>query len=123
MTTQSANQESNFNKKLFIVILILFIGLVCTRKAMAQSKVSVDNIKIENNVITKTTLKTDTIEITGYWYTDRYGELYEVFVGRKGSYYIVRTSKKTGNTYRYYLPKDVVEAIKTDIETKKLLAK
>jgi hypothetical protein len=43
---------------------------------------------------------------TVFTYTDAKGSIYPVYVGSKGSLYVARTSKKTGNYYRQYLPKE-----------------
>jgi hypothetical protein len=40
---------------------------------------------------------------TGYTYTDSKGVVYPVYVNDSGRYFVVRTSKKTGNEYKQYL--------------------
>lgn len=40
---------------------------------------------------------------TGKIYEDSKGAKYHIWQGAKGAYYIIRTSKETGKTYRQYL--------------------
>lgn len=40
---------------------------------------------------------------TGYNYTDSKGNVYPVYVTESGRYYVLRTSKNTGKTYKQYL--------------------
>lgn len=43
---------------------------------------------------------------SGQTYKDKEGKTYTVYVGARGGKYILRTSKKTGKEYKYYLPKN-----------------
>jgi len=40
---------------------------------------------------------------TGKTFEDKKGVLYPIFKSGKGKYFIIRTSAKTGNTYKQYL--------------------
>lgn len=42
---------------------------------------------------------------SGEVYKDKEGKTYTVYVGARGGKYILKTSKKTGKEYKYYLPK------------------
>ena len=53
-------------------------------------------------------------EITPYTWTDKDGVKYVVFESKKGSYYIIKISKKTGKDYKYYLPKEVQEQMRRE---------
>jgi len=43
---------------------------------------------------------------TTYTYTDANGKREPVYVGGKGSFYVARVAKKSGNYYRKYLKED-----------------
>lgn len=40
---------------------------------------------------------------TGQTFTDNDGKVYPVYTTSRGSLFVIRTSKKTGKEYRYYL--------------------
>lgn len=68
----------------------------------------------------KTAAKTEQVkEETTYTYTDNKGETYKVYKSKNGAFFILRTSKKTGKEYRYYLPKAVQEAMGRKYDDKK----
>lgn len=68
----------------------------------------------------KSTAKTEQVkEETTYTYTDNKGETYKVYKSKNGAFFILRTSKKTGKEYRYYLPKDVQIAMGRKYDDKK----
>ena len=52
---------------------------------------------------------------TGIYYQDKDGIRYIIYVSPKGSLYIKKISKKTGKEYKYYLPKDIQETIKREL--------
>ena len=52
---------------------------------------------------------------TGVYYQDKDGIRYIIYVSPKGSLYIKKISKKTGREYKYYLPKDIQETIKREL--------
>lgn len=52
---------------------------------------------------------------TKYTWEDKEGNKYPIFITKKGACYVLRTSKKTGKEYKYYLPKDVQETIKKEL--------
>ena len=49
--------------------------------------------------------------LTGYTWKDSKGNVYDIYISKKGSCYIIKTSKKTGKQYRQYLPKEVSNTI------------
>lgn len=89
--------------------IIIAIALLLTIGAQAQSQKYQIN---GNNIIavSQTKVKKEA-QKTSYTYTIK-GKTYEVYKGAKGSYYIIRTSTKTGKEYKYYLPKDVQQMLK-----------
>lgn len=80
---------------LFCFSLILIVTLVLIIRKKEQSS------KIEK-ILEK------------YRSEDEKGYKSPIYVTTKGTYYIFRTSKKTGKEYKYYLPKDVQETIKKE---------
>lgn len=52
---------------------------------------------------------------TKYTWEDKEGNKYPIFITKKGACYVLRTSKKTGKEYKYYLPKDIQETIKKEL--------
>lgn len=52
---------------------------------------------------------------TKYTWEDKEGNQYPIFITKKGACYVLRTSKKTGKEYKYYLPKDIQETIKREL--------
>lgn len=63
-------------------------------------------------------LKSNTKTI--YTWTDKDGNIFPIFITNRGACYILKTSKKTGKEYKYYLPKEIQETIKKELsgETK-----
>lgn len=52
---------------------------------------------------------------TKYTWEDKEGNKYPIFVTKKGACYVKKVSKKTGKEYKYYLPKDIQETIKREL--------
>lgn len=85
--------------------IILAIAMLLTMGVQAQSQQKYQTNG--NNIVAVSQAKQKKeAQKTSYTYTIK-GKTYEVYQGAKGSYYIVRTSTKTGKDYKYYLPKDV----------------
>lgn len=80
---------------LFCFSLILIVALALTIRKRKQSA------KVEK-ILEK------------YRSKDEEGYNSPIYITTKGTYYIFRTSKKTGKEYKYYLPKDVQETIKKE---------
>lgn len=53
--------------------------------------------------------------LTGYTWKDSKGNVYDIYISKKGSCYIIKTSKKTGKQYRQYLPKEVSNTIAEEL--------
>lgn len=88
--------------------IILAIAMLLTIGAQAQSQKY--QINANNIVAVSQAKQKKEAQKTSYTYTIK-GKTYEVYQGAKGSYYIIRTSAKTGKDYRYYLPKDVQQML------------
>jgi tRNA splicing endonuclease len=62
----------------------------------------------EQVTASKTTVNLANSKKTSVEWTARNGQTYTVYVSRNGKAFVVRTSAKTGNEYRYYnLPEDI----------------
>ena len=91
--------------KKFILCLVLVLICITTN---AEIKREGDTFKVEQTVKEKDT-------VTKYTWVDKDGISYPVFITKKGSCYVIRTSKKSGKEYKYYLPKSVQEIIDSEI--------
>lgn len=52
---------------------------------------------------------------TKYTWQDKDGNIYPIYISKKGACYVIKISKKTDKEYKYYLPKDVQEAIRKEL--------
>ena len=52
---------------------------------------------------------------TGYTWKDTKGNVYDIFISSRGSCFVYKTSKKTGNIYKQYLPKEVSAEIAKEL--------
>lgn len=83
---------------LIILVAIIGVSLLCyaeTFKAPIKERTSVEF----------------TDSITGHSYEIK-NETFEIFKTRTGSYYVWKTSKKSGKQYKSYLPKDIQNQIR-----------
>ena len=56
---------------------------------------------------------------TSVTFTARNGQTFPVYVSRNGKAFVVRTSAKTGNEYRYYnLPEDIKQQAINEVSNK-----
>ena len=83
-------------------IIALLIALYMCFTTHADVVRDGDTFKIE----TTTDIKTK------YTWEDKDGNIYPIYITKKGTCYIKRISKKTGKEYKYYLPKEVQNQIK-----------
>lgn len=89
-------------------IISLLIMLTLSMSSFAEVKREGNNFKVE-----QTSKANDTQ--TKYTWEDKEGNKYPIFITKKGACYVLRTSKKTGKEYKYYLPKDIQETIKKEL--------
>lgn len=85
-------------KKIFLVLAILF-GSIAVKAEVIQQGNSFIQVEAKDTP-------------TSFTYTDKEGRIYPIFKSQKGSFYIVKISKKTGKEYKYYLPKEIQDKIK-----------
>ena len=89
------------------IILCILLALFCIT-INAEVKREGNTFKVE-----QTTKESDTK--TQYTWVDKDGNVYPVFITKRGACYIFRTSKKTGKEYKQYLPKNIQETIKREL--------
>lgn len=89
------------------IILCILLALFCIT-INAEVKREGNTFKVE-----QTTKESDTK--TQYTWVDKDGNVYPVFITKRGACYIFRTSKKTGKEYKQYLPKDIQKTIKQEL--------
>ena len=91
-------------KKFILCLLLAFFCITIN----AEVKREGDTFKVE-----QTTKASDTK--TKYTWEDKDGNKYPIFITKKSACYIKRVSKKTGKEYKYYLPKNIQETIKKEL--------
>jgi hypothetical protein len=80
------------------LILNLFLA---SSMAFSQTKVVRDS---NGNFVTQKAPKKESEDKqTGQTYTTAKGESFPVYISEKGKYYVIRTSKESGNQYKQYL--------------------
>lgn len=90
-------------------IIALLVALSMSVASYADVVRDGDTFKVENT----TSVNKDTK--TKYTWEDKEGNKYPIYITKKGACYVIRTSKKTSKEYKYYLPKDVQETIKKEL--------
>lgn len=82
--------------------------MLATATAWSQSAFTTDgnNYKSTKSVTRNLSQKDSTVSATPYTYEVK-GVKYPIHIGKTGSCYIVRTSKKTGKEYRQYLGEEI----------------
>lgn len=92
-------------KKFIICLLLATFSLVSYAEVTRQG----DTFKVEKSASTANDTQTK------YTWEDKEGNKYPIFITKKGACYVKRVYKKTGNEYKYYLPKDVQAQIKKEL--------
>ena len=89
-------------------IITLLIVLTMSVIGYADIVRNGDTFKVETTSANKDTK-------TKYTWEDKEGNKYPIYITKKGACYVLRVSKKTGKEYKYYLPKDIQETIKSEL--------
>lgn len=90
-------------------IIALLVALSMSIASYAGVVRDGNTFRVENT----TSVNKDTK--TKYTWEDKDGNIYPIYITKKGACYILRISKKTGKEYKYYLPKDIQETIKKEL--------
>ena len=89
-------------KKFIIISFVILLGIIANAQVLK-----------EGNTFKSNKEKTEVVEQkTSYEYEDSKGNKYPIYVSKRGSLYVIKTSKRTGKEYKYYLPKEMQEEIK-----------
>lgn len=88
-------------------IIVLMLGFLAISNGLTAQ-----NVKLEGNTFVQQSSNADSVS-TGYYYQDSQGFKYPVFLSSKGKAYCWLKSKKTGKTYKRYLPK-ITEILKKE---------
>ena len=83
------------------LILSLFLA---SSVAFSQSKIEKD--ANGNYIQISASKRTPEDKQTGKTFTTSKGDTYPIYVSGRGKYYIIRTSRETGNQYKQYLKLD-----------------
>lgn len=86
-----------FDRAIAIIVLVASL-LALTLGVKAQ------NVRLEGNVFVQQPIAGDSTR-TEYYYQDKDGMKYPIYLSSKGKAYIWMKSKKTGKMYKRYLPK------------------
>lgn len=90
-------------------IITLLIALSMSVASYADIVRDGDTFKVEKT----TSVNQDTQ--TKYTWEDKESNKYPIYITKKGACYVIRTSKKTGKEYKQYLPKNVQEQIRKEL--------
>lgn len=90
-------------------IITILVALLISVTSYADVIRDGDTFKVE-----RTSVNQDTK--TKFNWEDKEGNKYPIYITRKGTCYVLRVSKKTNKEYKYYLPKDIQEQIKQEIQ-------
>lgn len=102
-------------KKLFISVIAI-LGIAFAGYAQTKYEQQGNTFKAPQ---TERTIKRGAEPLnTGFFWEDSKGNKYPIYIsnGGKGSAYIVRTSQKTGKTYKAYLGKEITNDIKKQLK-------
>lgn len=91
-------------------ILITLLAFTLSCSAFAQDYIR--NNKVFSEVKTQSS---SADEKTDYIWKNKEGKTYEIYISRNNACYILKTSKKTGKTYKQYLPKEIANEIATEL--------
>lgn len=90
-------------------IIALLVALSMSVASYAGVVRNGDTFSVENT----TSVNQDTK--TKYTWEDKDGNIYPIYITKKCACYVIKISKKTDKEYKYYLPKDVQEAIRKEL--------
>ena len=93
-------------------IITLLVALSISAASYADVVRNEDTFKVEKTASVNQDTKTK------YIWEDKEGNKYPIYITKKGACYILRISKKTGKEYKYYLPKEIQETIKQELNIK-----
>ena len=107
-------------KKFLVILVMSIISMTGTTWATQVVKNSRSPKSITSTIRrsgnTFGTVQTSQVDIqTPYNWKDKDGQIYPIYISKKGACYVKRVSKKTDKEYKYYLPKEVQEQIRKEL--------
>ena len=83
--------------------------------ALSMSVASYDGVVRYGDTFSVETTSVNHDTKTKYTWQDKDGNIYPIYITKKCACYVIKVSKKTDKEYKYYLPKDVQEAIRKEL--------
>ena len=83
--------------------------------ALSMSVASYAGVVRHGNTFSVETTSVNQDTQTQFTWQDKDGNIYPIYISKKGACYVIKVSKKTGKEYKYYLPKDVQETIRKEL--------
>lgn len=83
--------------------------------ALSMSVASYAGVVRHGNTFLVETTSVNQDTKTQFTWQDKDGNIYPIYISKKGACYVIKVSKKTGKEYKYYLPKDVQETIRKEL--------
>ena len=83
--------------------------------ALSMSVASYADVVRHRNTFVENTTSVNQDTQTKYTWQDKDGNIYPIYITKKCACYVIKVSKKTGKEYKYYLPKDIQETIRKEL--------
>lgn len=83
--------------------------------ALSMSVASYAGVVRHGNTFLVETASVNQDTQTQFTWQDKDGNIYPIYITKKCACYVIKVSRKTGKEYKYYLPKDVQEAIRKEL--------
>ena len=83
--------------------------------ALSMSVASYAGVVRHGNTFSVETTSVNQDTQTQFTWQDKDGNIYPIYISKKGACYVIKVSKKTGKEYKYYLPKDIQETIRKEL--------
>ena len=90
-------------------IIALLVALSMSIASYAGVVRDGNTFRVENT----TSVNKDTK--TKYTWEDKDGNIYPIYITKKSACYVIKVSKKTDKEYKYYLPKNIQETIRKEL--------
>ena len=83
--------------------------------ALSMSVANYAGVVRDGDTFKVTTTSVNQNTKTKFTWEDKEGNKYPIYITKKGTCYVLKTSKKTGKEYKYYLPQNIQETIKKEL--------
>ena len=89
-------------------IIALLVALVLSVSSYADVVRHGNTFSVETTSVNQDTK-------TQFTWQDKDGNIYPIYISKKGACYVIKVSKKTDKEYKYYLPKNIQETIRKEL--------